>query len=216
MTSEAVTDAELVRKCQEGEWRAYNELVARHQDRLFNLIYRYVGNWEDARDLCQEVFVKAFRAIAQFRGDAQFGTWLHQIGVNTLISWRRSKQAHATASLQGSGDGASDEKAASDPVDKAPRPDEVAGQRERERLVQEAISALDDEQRILVVLRDIEGRNYEQIARALGCPRGTVKSRLHRARLTLRDRLRSLFADETERDRPAGRAGDSTAAAGAV
>ena len=191
MSAPALSDAELVRKCQTGEWRAYNELIARHQDRLFNLIYRYLGNWEDARDVCQEVFLKAFRALSDFRGDAAFGTWLHQIGVNAVISWRRGKQSRRTAPLGNGGDDPNGNPGL-DPADQAPGPAQLADQRERERLVQEAIRSLDEEQRMLVVLRDVQGYDYEAIARMLGCPRGTVKSRLHRARLVLRERLRPL------------------------
>jgi len=192
MSAPALSDAELVRKCQTGEWRAYNELIARHQDRLFNLIYRYLGHWEDARDVCQEVFLKAFRALPDFRGDAAFGTWLHQIGVNTLISWRRARQSHPTGPLGNGGDHDPTGNPGPDPADRAPGPAQLADQRERERLVQEAIHSLDEEQRMLVVLRDVQGYDYEAIARMLGCPRGTVKSRLHRARLVLRERLRPL------------------------
>ena len=191
MSSPALSDADLVKECQTGEWRAYNELIARHQDRLFNLICRYIGNPEDARDLCQEVFLKAFRALPEFRGDAAFGTWLHQIGINALISWRRGRRGHPTASLS-SGGNDPDSDSAPDPPDVSTDPVHLADQRERERYVQRAISELDEEQRILVVLRDVQGHDYQEIARMLGCPRGTVKSRLHRARLVLRDKLRPL------------------------
>jgi RNA polymerase sigma-70 factor (ECF subfamily) len=198
MSSPALSDAELVRKCQTGEWRAYNELIARHQDKLFNLICRCVGNMEDARDLCQEVFLKAFRALPEFRGDAAFGTWLHQIGVNALISWRRRRRGHAAASLN-SGGNDPDADSAADPPDVSTDPAQLADQHERERFVQRAISELDEEQRILVVLRDVQGFDYQEIARMLGCPRGTVKSRLHRARLVLRDKLRPLVQQEMKK-----------------
>lgn len=199
MSSPALSDAELVRKCQTGEWRAYNELIARHQDRLFNLIYRYLGHWEDARDVCQEVFLKALKALPDFRGDAAFGTWLHQIGINAVISWRRGKHGHPTASLDNSGGDGANDKGVPDPPDESPGPAQLADHRERERFVQQAISLLEEQQRILVVLRDVQGYGYEEIAHLLGCPRGTVKSRLHRARLILRERLRPLVQQEQKK-----------------
>ena len=196
MVSTALSDAELVRKCQAGDWRAYNELVGRHQDRIFTLIYRYLGHWEDAGDVCQEVFLKAFRALPEFRGEAAFGTWLHRIAVNALISWRRKRQAQPAMPLdnRASGDGGDDQRP--DPPDNSPGPAQVADSKEREAIIQRAISGLDEEQRIVVVLRDVQGRDYEEIANILGCPRGTVKSRLHRARLLLREKLRPLVHQE--------------------
>lgn len=194
VATQAMTDAELVKQCQAGQWQAYNELVARHQDRLFNLIYRCLGHWEDARDLCQEVFLKAFRALPEFRGEATFGTWLHRIGVNALISWRRIKRPKPALSLSGEDD-VSGERLL-EPASTATDPAQQADQQERERFIQQAINTLDEVQRILVILRDVEGYDYEEIAHMLGCPRGTVKSRLHRARLLLREKLRPLILEE--------------------
>ena len=159
--------------------------MQKYQDPLFNGIYRMVGNYQDAADIAQEVFLKAFRSIDGFRGSAAFYTWLYTIAVNTCISQRRSakvRKQHVPIAAQGM-------MPADDPPASDPLPQDVAQNREECARVEQAIKALPADYRVVVVLKDIEGRNYSEIAAFLNCSLGTVKSRLFRARERLRESL---------------------------
>jgi len=178
----------LIRRCKAGDTDAFGSLVAHYEGRVFNAVLRMTGRREDAADIVQETFLKAFRAMASFREDAAFYTWLFQIAVNTVMSRRRKdvvrKQAQHV-SLE-----ATD---AQDPPLQVPNghrgPERLAQDAELGRRIEQAINELDDEYRLVVVLKDIEGCDYQQIADMIGCAKGTVKSRLHRARLLLRAAL---------------------------
>lgn len=188
-------DAALVAACQNGQMQAFGSLVAKYQDRLFNTIYRMCGNRDDAAELCQEAFVRAFEKLPGFRGQSQFYTWLFRIAVNLTLSLRRRAGRVRFSSLSPDPE-LGDSQAASLTAELAGRREPDPAQRvadaETHRKVLEAIDALDDEYRTVVVLRDIEDMDYEQIAAVLAVPMGTVKSRLHRARCMLRERLADL------------------------
>lgn len=184
-------DDELVAQARRGDVAAFGELVRRHQDALFNGICRMVGQREDAEDLAQEVFLKAYRHIARFEGRSSFYTWVYSIAVNVVISHRRklsARRRQSTVSLDAIG---GDDRPF-DVADDAATPDIVSQHHEVGERIEEAIARLEDEHRDIVVLRDIEGFNYEEIGEMLGLPQGTVKSRLHRARLALREQLEDL------------------------
>lgn len=184
-------DEELVAQARRGDVAAFGELARRHQDALFNGICRMVGQREDAEDLAQEVLVKAYRHIARFEGRSSFYTWVYSIAVNVVISHRRKQSARrrqSTVSLDAIG---GDDRPL-DVADNAATPDVVSQHHELGERIEQAIAQLDDDQRDIVVLRDIEGFSYEQIGDLLGLPQGTVKSRLHRARLALREQLEDL------------------------
>lgn len=185
----------LVARARRGDTAAFGQLVERYQDALFNGIYRMVSRREDAEDLAQETFVRAFRAIARFQGRSSLYTWLYSIAMNLVISHRRKASTAAgranPLSLQQLHDGDGR------PLElnsHGERPEDDAERHERHQLLHEAIGRLEEEHRTVVVLRDIEGFDYQAIAELLGCPRGTVKSRLHRARLALREELKDLLA----------------------
>ncbi len=183
-------DDDLVTKARRGDVAAFGDLVARHQDALFNGICRMVGQREDAEDLAQEVFLKAYRHIARFEGRSSFYTWLYSIAINVVISHRRklgARRRKSTVSLD-----ARDGDRSFDVADDAATPDVASQHHELGDRIEQAIAQLDDEHRTIVVLRDIEGFDYEHIGKLLGCPQGTVKSRLHRARLALREQLKDL------------------------
>lgn len=173
-----------------GDSAAFGEIVERHEDRLYNTIYRLVGSADDARDLLQDTFVKAYEKLDDFRGGSSLYTWLFRIAVNTSLSHRRRRKWVQMGAPAGDDDpnpgNAVADTAADDPADPL-----IAA--ETETLVQEAINSLDDEHRTVVVLRDIQHCDYHEIADILEVPPGTVKSRLHRARMMLRERLEPLL-----------------------
>jgi len=193
-------DHELVARAVEGDGEAFGLIVRRHQDRLYNVVYRLLGSAEDAQDALQEVFLKAFENLKGFRGTSSLYTWLFRIAVNTALSHRRKRRREPLATGLGPGNAGTgpsgDDAPGLDPADRSAstNPAEPMMAAETEALIQGAIGALDDDHRAVVVLRDIQHCDYHEIAEILGVPTGTVKSRLHRARLVLRDRLRPLLA----------------------
>ncbi len=189
------SESRLVQACQAGDTAAYGELVRRHQDRVYNVCWRICGNRTEAEDLAQETFVKAFEAIARFDGRARFYTWLFRIAANLAISAGRRQRRARTVSLdRGPRLVEDDEAPASERVAaETLSPQEASMKREAEELVLIALGELEEEYRVVVTLRDLESLSYEEIAEVLEVPVGTVKSRLHRARLALRERLAPLF-----------------------
>ncbi len=184
-------DEDLVQQVTDGHQAAFTVIVQRHQDRIHNLVTRMVGSAEDARDLTQDVFIKAYQNLDRFRGSSSLYTWLFRIAVNTSLSHRRKrKRVHLSWPPRDDADDGRQpgwaDPAAGDPSD----PLMTA---ETEQIVQEALDTLDAEHRTVVVLRDIQHFDYREIAEILDVPPGTVKSRLHRARLMLRDRLRPIL-----------------------
>ena len=209
MSEKPAEDTELVERCKRGDREAYDELMRRHQDRVFNVVYRCVGNREDASDIAQEVFIRAFRAMRSFQGQAAVTTWLHRIAINEVINHRRragAKRKIRTVPIERDNPD-SEGHGANDPPDTSAEPSKIMAEKEHEQLIQDAIDSLDDEHRTVVVLKDIEGHRYEEIAEIIGCPRGTVKSRLHRARLELRDKLKPLLEVPEPRTAEAGETG---------
>jgi len=190
-------DALLVEQCQRGDMSAFGQLVAKYQDKVFNTCWRISGNRDDAGDLTQDVFCKALEAIGTFRRKSGFYTWVFRIAVNLAISQRR--RAGRTVNLTGEEDNAKpfDQQAAGlkrrVEQDDARDPAEEIQDREIRALVARALEEIEDEYRTVVVLRDIEGFDYGEIADILEVPSGTVKSRLHRGRMALRERLGSVL-----------------------
>lgn len=192
-TAIGVDEAILVEQARTGDMSAFGRLVTRYQDRVLNTCWRVCGNLEDARDLTQEAFLHAMEKIGSFRQQANFYTWLFRIAMNLSISHRRKAARAVKLSLHGpEGQSVCDDPSArlhgrvsNDPVD----PPAKLSAREVETLVAEGLEQLDDDHRAVIVLRDIESFDYQQIAEILELPVGTVKSRLHRARMELRGRL---------------------------
>ena len=178
-------DGRLIASCLTGDTAAFGELVARYQDRLYNTVLRLVGNPEDARDVVQEAFLHAYTSLHAFKGDALFFTWLYRIAMNTAISMKRKQRA--VLRMPPAADGAG----TLDPLDPSDlnRPGHALEMAEEERRVQDALGRLSAEHRAVLVLKDMEGMKYEAMADVLGVPVGTIRSRLHRARLELREIL---------------------------
>jgi RNA polymerase sigma-70 factor (ECF subfamily) len=169
-------------------------LVEEYQHKLFNVVLRMTGNQDDALDIVQDVFLKAYRSLRDFKGQASVYTWLYRIAVNTALSFRRSaatQMARSSISIDDNPRGDDDSKR--DVPDESYEASSSVQQKEAKARISQAIAELDAELRAVVVLRDIEGLPYEEIAKILEVPKGTVKSRLHRGRLELRDKLREFL-----------------------
>lgn len=196
-------DVAMLRKAQAGDRAAYGQLVVLYQDRLYNAVLRLVGDRDEALELTQEAFTRGLMKLDTFRGDASPYTWLFRIGVNLAISQLRKTQRGRVFSLDRpgpSGNGRYGEAGdqATGLLDRVARdtaapPDQRAEHRERDQMVLSALGRLDPEYRAVLVMRDIEGFDYQQMADVLGLPLGTLKSRLFRARMALRDELKAYL-----------------------
>ena len=186
----------LIRRLQQRDEKAFVEMVRLYQHKVYNLVYRMMGNREEAEDVAQEVFVTVFKSIDSFRGEAKFSTWLYRIAANhckNRMKYLGRRSYKSTGEL--------DEAAEREMQDSSPSalrphvdgPDAVLEGLQMERLVQDGIAALDEEHRSLIVLRDVEDLSYEEIGAITGLADGTVKSRLHRARLALKDYMAKLL-----------------------
>jgi RNA polymerase sigma-70 factor (ECF subfamily) len=190
-------DAQTLQQLKRGQWAAMDQLVTRYQDRLYSTVFRIVNNPEDAADLVQETFVKAMQNVARFEGKSSLYTWLFRIAVNLAISHRRAGVYRHDVSLDADLDtGDSLNQQASGlrrqlSQDTELDPGEEAGMRMDHQRIIEALSSLDAEFRAVIVLRDVENCDYEQIAEIIEVPVGTIKSRLFRARAALRDALQT-------------------------
>jgi len=193
-------DRRLIAECLEGKWDAFGELVSRYQGRLYNAALRLVNSPDDAADVVQDAFLNAFQALHTFKGDAEFFTWLYRIAFNTAISLKRKYRP--TVSL--------DEHAGEsgiDPDDQSEyvKPNTAIERAEDEKRLHAAMAQLSHEHREVLILKDLEGLKYEQISEVLAVPIGTIRSRLHRARLELRDLLVPVEERGTDLDKPAFR-----------
>ncbi|MCD6416366.1 MAG: sigma-70 family RNA polymerase sigma factor [Planctomycetes bacterium] len=185
------SDEKLVAQVREGDAEAFGRLVRKHQDYVYNAVYHMVGDDQDAEDLAQEVFVRAYNGLAGFEARARFTTWLYGILLNTVRSYWRRQARRSVVSLGFDGD-EPNEPGAQLPAEDA-GPLEAALQNEEIRMVRRAIGELEDELREIIVLRDMQGLPYDELAEALRIPAGTVKSRLHRARGRLKEKLEDFF-----------------------
>ena len=193
-------DAMLIRQAQNGDRAAYGQIVLTYQDRLYNAVLRLVGDADEAAELTQEAFTRGLMKIDSFRGDASAYTWLFRIAMNLALSELRKVQRHRVFSLdrpsQAAGaQGGRDGDQASGLIDRIAQdrsagPLETIERQERDEQVLAALGRLDPEYRAVLVMRDIEGFDYAQMAEVLDVPLGTLKSRLFRARLALRDELK--------------------------
>ena len=176
-------DRDLIAASLTGDSASFGELVRRYQDRLFNSVLRVCDTAEDAADVVQEAFLHAYQALPSFKGDSQFFTWVYRIAFNTAITLKR-KQKSAMRLNTG-------ELGGYDPADPsdAARPDHSMESAEDERRVQEALQRLSPEHRAVLVLKDMDEMKYEEMAEVLQVPIGTIRSRLHRARLELKEIL---------------------------
>ena len=180
------TDRELVAQFQGGDTSAYSEIVHRYQNRVFTLAMRWMRDQAVAEEVAQDVFIALFRSLGTFRGDAKLSTWVYRVVVNhckNRIQYRRRRHMDRHEPLEGVS--ADDDGPQRQLPSHGPGADASRHRTEAEQLVAEGLAQLDDEQRMIIVLRDIEDLSYEEIGAIMDVPRGTVKSRLHRARTQL-------------------------------
>jgi RNA polymerase sigma-70 factor (ECF subfamily) len=169
------TDAELIARHLTGDGAAFDAIVDRYERRVYAVAMRMCGEIEDARDVTQDVFLTALRALKTFRSEAKLSTWLHKLAINASLDHLRRRRRRNARPLE----------EAHALVDPARGPDERAADAERAAAVRRALAAVSPEHRAVVVLHDLQGLEYAEVAEALGVALGTVKSRLHRARLEL-------------------------------
>lgn len=184
-------EKELIYKCKQNDPtapNAFGELVLKYQDQIFNVICRMTGDYQEAADICQETFIKAYQNIKRFRGQSAFLTWTYQIAINLCRNYKRAKKTSPrTLPLEQA-------YRTSDPsVDIFQHQACPPARREQTSAVQQAINSLDEGLRTIVVLRDIEDRSYAEISKIVRCPVGTVRSRLAQARQILKERLKNFL-----------------------
>ncbi len=188
-------DLELVRRVQRGDSAAFDLLVRKYQHRIIALIGRYIHDWSECQDVAQDTFMRAYRAMGNFRGDAQFYTWLHRIAVNTaknhLVAHKRRPPTDdvdaSDAEQYDSGSRLRD----------TDTPERELMRQELERTVMKAVSGLPEELRTAITLREVDGLSYDEIAQKMDCPIGTVRSRIFRAREAIDAELRPLVDSES-------------------
>lgn len=178
----------MIERCRRGDLEAFDSLVQIHQDRIYNLALRLLGNEEDALDLAQEAFCAAFRKIGAYRGEAAFFSWLYRITVNLAKNfWRRGAQRVSERGVSMDPPNSENEQEHAPQIpDGAPNPRQQAAGHELREILDEKMNEISFEFREILALRFMEGLSYEEIAEALGCNPGTVKSRLNRARNELK------------------------------
>ena len=190
-------DTALVRRCQKGDIAAMDALISKYQDRIYNVILKICQNNHDAAELTQDTFVKLIENINTFKGKSSFYTWLFRVAVNLTLNYCKRKQKHKAQSLEtpvGTKlDGTKSQLGALMTDKKAVDPVVMAQNKEVSEIIARSLSQLDDNHRVIIVLRDIEGMTYAEIADAIGIDLGTVKSRLSRARTNLRKILETVL-----------------------
>jgi RNA polymerase sigma-70 factor (ECF subfamily) len=194
------TDLMLVERTVAGDQRAFGLLVLKYQRRIERLIGRMVRDQDLVEDIAQETFIRAYRALAQFRGDAQFYTWLYRIAVNTakkaLVDLKRDPLVSESA-LRGGSDDDDETSSMENELTSAETPETVLAAKEIAATVNSAMEALPEELRQAVTLREIEGLSYEEIAEVMNCPIGTVRSRIFRAREAISAKVKPLLENQS-------------------
>ena len=196
METKSDWERDALARFRKGEVEAFEEFVLHYQDRLYNVVYRMSWDEDETRDVLQDTFLKAFRSLGTFRGDSAVGTWLHRIAVNTFLQKRKEPQAaplddltleqFQLSTLEGFNV-------------RPPTPEEVFEEKEGRTLLEAAIAKLPEEYRTVLVLRDVEGHSANETGEMLDLSVAAVKSRLHRARLFVREELERLMSSKSKR-----------------
>lgn len=187
------SDSELIRDTRNGDKEAFRDLVERYQRKILSLLVGMMNNQDDALELTQETFVKAFENLARFKGESSFYTWLYRIAVNLAIDARRKQRRARNVSLEEPMGEDGSELGSMLADEKVPEPFQEARSAQIGQRVRQAINELTPDHKAVIVLREVEGLSYEDISRVMQCSKGTVMSRLHYARKKLQARLRDLM-----------------------
>lgn len=185
----------LIERCKRGDLGAFNDLVRKYEKQVYNFAYRLTGNYDDANDVAQDAFLRVFNAIGTFRGDSSFSTWLFRITTNVFLDERKKAKSHPQTSLDEYLE-LGESSVARQIEDPSPTPEAVLEESERAQILLKAVGDLPEYQRAMVTLYHTQQKSYEEIAEIMDLPIGTVKSRLNRARLALKEKLsgiRELF-----------------------
>jgi len=182
-------EKDLLLKARNGDVEAFEMIIEDYQKKVFNIALRMIGNHDDASELAQEVFIRIYKSIKNFKGESSLSTWIYRITTNVCLDELRKRKNKNVVSLD------EDVKHEDGEIkrqveDTGPTPDIIAEKNEIRRVVKEAILSLPEDQRTVIILRDIQGFSYDEIAKIMNCPEGTVKSRINRSRQILRDRLK--------------------------
>ncbi len=191
---EAQVDQMLVERVQQGDKRAFDLLINKYQHRIVALVSRYVSDPTEALDVAQEAFIKAYRAIGRFRGDSAFYTWLYRIAINTAKNWLVARSRRPPASDIDAIDAVQFD--IDSPLKEHSTPENELLREEIENTVFETIAQLPEDLRTAIMLREIEGMSYEEIATTMECPIGTVRSRIFRAREAIDEKLKPLIGGQ--------------------
>ncbi len=182
-----MTEQELVQAAQQGDQGAFSQLVEQNQGKIYSLCYRMTGNSEDAADLTQEAFLNAWRGLSKFGGQSSFSTWLYRLASNACIDFLRREKRRSALSMTLESKDEDDHQA--DLPDERWSPERELERKESRQALQAGLATLSPEHREVLLLRETEGLSYQEIARCLGLEDGTVKSRIARARMSLREFL---------------------------
>ena len=188
----------LLERAKSGEVEAFERLIEGYQKKVFNIALRMIGNYDDASELAQEVFIKVYKSIRSFKEESSFSTWIYKITSNVCLDEIRKRKNKKVVYLD------DDVKLEDGEVrhqieDDSPSPEALLERKEIKRVVKEAIQSLSEEHRLVIVMRDLQGMSYEEIGKIVKCPEGTVKSRINRARQALKEilkRKRELLNEE--------------------
>jgi RNA polymerase sigma-70 factor (ECF subfamily) len=196
--TERDVDAELVARVQNGDKKAFDLLVLKYQRKIMRLLSRMIRDPAETEDVAQEAFIKAYRALPQFRGDSAFYTWLYRIAINTARNWlaTNKRRPNASSSFENEEGETFDQ---SDNLTDNSTPESELASREIAQTVNKAIEDLPEELRNAIVMREIDGMSYEDIAQSMNCPIGTVRSRIFRAREAIATRLRPMMGNTSDK-----------------
>jgi len=189
------SDRELVRDCLQGDKEAFRILVERYQRRIVSVAMGMVHNQDDAMEIAQDTFIKAYESLERFKGESSFYTWIYRIAVNRAIDFRRSARRHPTIGIEDliSPSASSEGHEPQIKEERSPEPFAETQSREIGERVKEAIDELTPDHKAVILLREVEGLSYDEISRVMQCSKGTVMSRLHYARKKLQKRLKDCL-----------------------
>ena len=191
---DSATDKQLVERVQHGDKKAFDLLVLKYQQRIINLVSRFVYSPSDAQDIAQEAFIKAYRALPNFRGESAFYTWMYRIAVNTAKNYLAAKSRKPLESAQNIED--MEQIGGDHTLRNHETPERLLLRDEIQETILNSIEALPRDLKVAITLREVEGLSYEDIASAMGCPIGTVRSRIFRAREAIDKELKPLLENE--------------------